>query len=440
MYKSIAEEFIHPIFETNTNFTEWFGYYNYDVISRDGKKMLCNRAKFDGRAVTSEDTVDLGFYDIENAEWHYIDFSDSFNWQQGAMLQWMPGEGNENKVIYNKSKDNHFISIIYDIESGEKKEICFPTYCVTPDGKYSITLNYERSYWCRAYHYQSIKNSNYDVQVAEDDGIFKVDLKNNTVERIVDIHDVIAMDAPDDFKDAKHWFEHIMISPSGTKFVFLHRFSYGAGYFTRMCIADIEGNNLEVVPGWRLSDWSHFGWKGNDSFAIYSVKKSVVEAAYIKSAVKNTANSSRNSPLVIVRQLVHKCVPRFIKDMLRGNENNYQVFSLVDGKYVIKEKYDDKLFNIDGHPSFTADGKYMITDSYPDASGNQRLLVMNTENKKILQVASIEAPLRGNPASCDLHPKLSYGGKYLAIDSAYTGKHRMLLFEIDWKSIEKAIG
>ena len=41
--------------------------------------------------------------------------------QQGAMLQWMPGDGNETKAIYNKSKDGHFISVICDIESGEKR-------------------------------------------------------------------------------------------------------------------------------------------------------------------------------------------------------------------------------------------------------------------------------------------------------------------------------
>lgn len=439
MYKSIKEKYIHPIFETDTDFTEWFGYYNYDVISRDGKKMLCNRAKFDARAVSSEDTIDLGYYDIETGEWYYIDTSDSFNWQQGAMLQWMPGEENENKVIYNKSKNNHFISIIYDIETGEKKEISFPTYCVTPDGKFSISLNYERSYWCRAYHYQSVKNPDYDVQVASDDGIFKVDLTKNTVERIIDIHDVIALDAPADFKAAKHWFEHIMINPSGTQFVFLHRFSYGTGYFTRMCMADIDGNNLQIIPGWKMNDWSHFGWKGDDSFAIYTVKKSAVEAAYIKSSVKVPATSAKRSISSIARQIIHKCVPQFIKDSLRGNENNYQVFSSIDGKYTLVGKYDDKLFNIDGHPSFTADGKYMITDSYPDSDGNQRLLVMNTENKKVVQIASFEAPLRGNPASCDLHPKLSFGGKYLAVDTAYTGKHRMILFELNWGVIENSL-
>ena len=94
-------------------------------------------------------------------------------------------------------------------------------------GKYSISLNYERCYWCRAYHYQSVKNPKYNVQVAEDDGIFKVNLETNTVKRIVKIQDVIAIDAPEDFKIAKHWLEHIMINKAGDRIVFLHRYSYG---------------------------------------------------------------------------------------------------------------------------------------------------------------------------------------------------------------------
>ena len=104
--------------------------------------MLCNQVGFDCREVTREDTVDVGWYDLTTGEWHKLDTSDSFNWQQGAMLQWISGAGNENKVIYNLSRNGHFKAVICDIVTGEKNEIDFPVYCVTPDGKNSISLNY----------------------------------------------------------------------------------------------------------------------------------------------------------------------------------------------------------------------------------------------------------------------------------------------------------
>lgn len=432
--RQVNDKYLHLLFETSSEWSEWFGYYNYDVINQNGKYMLCNRSAFDAREITAEDTIELGFYDIITGEWHHIDYTTSFNWQQGAMLQWMPND--ENKVIYNITRNGHYKSLITDINTGSKKEINFPTYCVTPNGRYSISLNYERSYWCRAYHYQPIINEKYNVQVAEDDGIFKVNLHNNTIERIVDIHDVISLDGQNDFGEAKHWLEHIMINTAGDRIAFLHRYSYGTAYSTRLLICDVNGNGLCVVPGWKENDWSHFGWKGNREFAIYSVKRNAFQAKYAKSV--QMAKSSL-SPMAIVNWVVHLPVLRGIKNKLKPNQRYYKLYQETDGKYVFVRNLDQKLFSIDGHPSFSEDGRYMITDSYPDQDGFQRLIIYDCVTNKGIILGKFAAPLSGNPASCDLHPKLSYQSKYLAVDTAYTGKHCMVLYEINWQEIKKKI-
>lgn len=434
--KIVDENFIKPLFETNSNHTEWFGYYHYDVISRDGKKMLCNRGEIEGTSITADDKIDLGYYDIESGEWNYIDTTDSWNWQQGAMLQWIPGEENEDKVIYNISTGNHFNSVIYDVNTKEKKIIDYPIYCITPDGKKSISLNYERSYWCRAYHYQPVVNPDYDVRVADDDGIFEIDLESNTRRRIVDIHDVIKVDALDDFDEAKHWFEHIMISPSGKRFVFLHRFSYCRGYVTRVCVCDIDGSNLQVLPNWQKNFWSHIGWKGDEAFALYTVKRDSI-APFMKVPVSN--NPSKPSLSRKIKDLVKKALPQAASKATKA-PSYYQLYELKNGEWVNEINFDDKLFDIDGHPSFALDGEYMITDSYPDLKQMQRLMIYNTKTKKVVQVGSFFAAFKDNPASCDLHPKLSYGEKYLAVDTAYSGKHRMILFEINWDKVKDTLG
>ena len=81
----------------------------------------------------------------------------------------------------------------------------------------------------------------------------------------------------------------------------------------------------------------------------------------------------------------------------------------------------------------------MITDSYPDNDGMQRLIVFNTENQKSLLLGEFKAGLHGNPASCDLHPKLSQNDSYISIDTAYTGKHKMMLFKLNWDYIKEQI-
>ena len=435
MLKKINSKYIETLFETDSQYSEWFGYYNYDVINSDATKMLCNRVDFDGRAITNTDIIELGYYDLGNGEWHHIAVSDSFNWQQGAMLQWLPNH--QDKVIFNYSDKQKFYSCIVDINTGDKKTIAYPIYCITPDGKYSISLDYERSYWCRAYHYQPVVNEELNVQIAEGDGIFRVNLLDDTVERIVSIRDVLSIDPDDDFNDAKHWFEHIMISPSGSRVAFLHRFSFGGGYITRLCVADITGKNLQVVSGWRNNDWSHFGWKGDNSFVIYSVKKNRAQASYIKQVQKQ----KKYSIISLINKVVHWPMFRWIKNIFKPKDKYYMLFSFdkEENLFIESGRFQEKLLDIDGHPSFTRDGKYMITDSYPDNDGMQRLIVFNTENQKSLLLGEFKAGLHGNPASCDLHPKLSQNDSYISIDTAYTGKHKMMLFKLNWDYIKEQI-
>ena len=106
------------------------------------------------------------------------------------MAQWL----NDDEVIYNASKNNHHIAIIHKISTGENRCIDWPIYGITPDGTKSISLDMERAHWCRAYHYESVVDKSKDGAVYEGDGIFEIDLLNNTRKCIVSIHDIIALD------------------------------------------------------------------------------------------------------------------------------------------------------------------------------------------------------------------------------------------------------
>ncbi len=435
MSKKVLTKFAKPIFETSSDVAEWFGYYNYDTLNFDRTKMLCNRSPIDGCAVEKGMRIELGYYDISSGEWHHIGFSDAFNWQQGSMLQWLPGEGNENKVIYNFSENNRFKSRIYDISTGEQRIIDYPIYCVTPNGEKAISLNYERSYWCRAYHYQSIANAKYDVRVAEDDGIFEVDLKNNIVHRIVDIHSVIEANYEECFDEAKHWLEHIMISPDGSKFVFLHRFSLGVGYATRICIANVDGSSLQVIGDWKKYDWSHFGWKGNNEFVIYTVESMKLAKSIVTPMM--SAEKPRMSIKLVFVYALKKILPKRIKTM--AHKHYYQHYVNKNGMFVLDGTYNSSALRIDGHPSFTKDERYMITDSYPFENGFQHLIIFDTRTEKACVVAKLYASLWGNPASCDLHPKLCGNNEYVVVDTAYTGKHRMICFKIDWDKVKEKL-
>lgn len=443
MTKVKLTEFVNKVFETESNeYSEWFGYYNYDTLNHNQGKMLCNRASFDGVIPKKGMSIQLGYYELATAKWIQIGESDSWNWQQGAMAQWLPGVGNENKVIYNCTRNNHNVATIYDINTGEEKFIDWAIYGITPDGRKSIALEMERSHWCRAYHYKSVANPEQEGRVIETDGIFEIDLIRNKRKRIISIQDIINTDKRPYFDDCKHWLEHIMISPTGKRFCFLHRFSPADNIFkyeTRLLIADIDGLNLQVIPGWENCSWSHFGWKGDDEFVIYT------QTPY-RYAQNGGLGKLVRTPwkfIPIAKYLFYGVTSRMpyqLSKIIHGKRHLYQHYVLgKEGLFHLNDNYEKSYLSIDGHPSFTNDGRYMITDSYPDKEQYQRLIVFDTVTKKGVIIARLFANYYRNPASCDLHPKLCKDNRYLVVDTAYDSKHHMILFELDWEKIKNVI-
>jgi len=430
------------LFEASSDKAEWFGYYNYDPLNFDQTKILCNKSLEDGVKVSSGMTLELGYYDIRTSKWHHIGESDSWNWQQGAMMQWIPGVGNENNVIYNTSKGGKIISIIHNIATKTDKIIDYPIYGITPDGKKSISIDFERSYWCRAYHYQSVKNYDKNSDVYVDDGIFEIDLVKNKRKRLITIQEIIRSDSRPYFNGMKHWIEHVMINPSGTRFCFLHRFSPVDNiydYKTRLCVADIDGKNLQVIDGWEDLDRTHFGWKGVDEFAIYSYRYS--RYGFPRDIRKILKDSPIHIGELLSRIIVgiSNRIPIKIGNAISGRKTYYEVFSFKDGRFEHVDIYSNETLNIDGHPSFTKDGNYMITDTYPNKQKIQTLQVLNCKNKKYYNMGFFYAYYHKNPASCDLHPKLSNNNNYLMVDSAYNKTHHLILFKLDWNKIIKKL-
>ncbi len=200
----ILSKYIEKVFDTRSeDHSEWFGYYNYDALDASQSRLICNKAKFDGVKPSKELDIDLGYYDLKTGEWHFVDSTNSWNWQQGVMMQWLPGTGNENRVIYNCTCNGHNCSAIYDVVSNQKKEIDWSIYGITPDGCKSIALEMERSHWCRAYHYDSVSNPAWEGRVIDDDGIFEVDLVSNTRKKIISIQDIIHCDSRPYFEEVR---------------------------------------------------------------------------------------------------------------------------------------------------------------------------------------------------------------------------------------------
>lgn len=420
----------------------WFGYYNYDPLNKDLNKMLCHKTCNDASIITDEMKVEVGYFSLFDGKFHSFGQSDSFNWPQGSMLQWLPGKGNENKVIYNLSQKGNLISRIHDISTNEDKDISWAIYGITPDGQKSITIDMERAHWTRGYHYESVVKPELNVPVLKGDGIFEINLKKNSRRLIIPIEAIIQKDYEPCFDCAKHWIEHIMISPNGKRFCFLHRFSPVDDvlkYRTRLFIADIDGGNLQVIKGSNIYDWSHFGWDGDDAFSIYTYERArTINMFEDRKGMKQRQTQSKKSLYKVIMSLVPDIIKKELRIMLKGQKQYYQYYNIDDkGVFSLKESYKYRAFDIDGHQSYTKDGRYMITDSYPDLKKYQRIIVYDKDKRKAMIIGRIFAALHQKPGSCDLHPKLCRNNNYLMVDSAFDGHHHMILFKINWETIKR---
>ena len=118
----------------------WFGYYDKLQTDPAGRFVLAMQNNIEGRTPTPDDVIKIGYIDTKKENrWTEVGESRSWGWQQGCMLQWLPGS--EREIIWNDCVAGKFVAHIVDIGSGKKRTIPSPIYAISPDGKTAITTN-----------------------------------------------------------------------------------------------------------------------------------------------------------------------------------------------------------------------------------------------------------------------------------------------------------
>jgi hypothetical protein len=427
----ILSDWLSPVFSTGGDASHWFGYYNISPLNQKGDRLLAHRVNFDGRMIRANDTAEVGWFDLKDGSWHLLGKTKAFNWQQGAMLQWL-GSDFDRHVILNDVEENQFVSRVIDLDGREIKTLPWPVYAVTPDGKTSITLQFERSYWCRAYHYESIRNTKWNVPIPEEDGVFSVNIENGDVKRIIEINSVLEMDKIAAFGSSKNWLEHIMLNPSGNRFAFYHRYSENNGFRTRVFTSNLNGTDIVMVPGWQENNWSHLGWKNDTEFVLFGSKRVTAGRIYDKISKGNTFGRFFKAGC---RKIFAPIIPSAVRKKI-VSRSQYQIYR--DQQGMIGD-YSNGILSKDGHPSFTADGLYMLTDTYADSDSFRHLILFNTKSSHLLELGRFFSPFNSCGYRSDLHPRFSRDASKVVIDSAHSGRHQIYVFQLDWSKIVSAL-
>ncbi len=374
----------------------WFGYYDKFQFDPGNRLVLGNEVDFEHRSPTADDRIKVGVVDLQKGdEWMELGESSAWNWQQGCMLQWLPGS--QSKVLWNDREDDRLVCRLLDVKTARRGTLPSPVYTVSPDGRWGLAPDFRRLNDTRpGYGYAGIVDPNRDRLAPDDAGIWKINMENGDAQLIVSLAQcaAIAFDAdPAEFQGAKHWFNHLLFNPDGTRFLFLHRWRgpdakgrYGAvgGFGTRMFTAAADGSDLCIVDP--LGRTSHFVWRDPEHIFAWAYHPSFKERFYV------------------------------FKDKTR----EVQVIG-------------PEVMTVNGHNTYLpgTNNEWVLNDTYPDKERLQHPYLYHIATNRRVPLGHFHSPPEYKGEwRCDTHPRASRDGKLVCIDSPHAGGRQMHLIDV----------
>jgi hypothetical protein len=363
----------------------WFGYYDKTPWDATGRYMLGMEVRFIDRPPAPDDGIALGLIDTQYGNaWRPFARTTAWNWQQGTMLQWS-GEAPGRLVVFNVRGEGHFGAELLDVLTGEARRLPHPVYALSPDGRTALSTNFSRIADTRpGYGYEGIPDPWREQDHPADDGIYVMDVASGECGLIISLDRIARTGGHACIEGAKHWFNHIQINRSGTRFAFLHRWTRRdeTGWSTRLFTADLDGAGLCCLSDHGLV--SHYDWLGADRVLAWARR--------------------------------------------RGIGDRYFLFTDGSGEFEI---LGDGVLAHDGHCSWSPDGQWILTDTYPDADQRRPLLLYRPADGRLAELGRFYSPPQmTGQLRCDLHPRWNRDGTKVCFDSAHEGQRQMYVMDV----------
>ncbi len=185
----------------------WFAYYDKLEFCPEDRYLLSMEVDFEHRSPTADDIIKVGMVDLEDShKWTELGESRAWGWQQGCMLQWLPGSGD--KIIWNDRETDNFVSRILNVKTMEATTLPAPVYSITPDGKTAVYPDFSRINDMRpGYGYAGFPDRYADQLAPSETGIFRLDLETGKTDLIIPISEISVIPWKEDLSENKHYFK-----------------------------------------------------------------------------------------------------------------------------------------------------------------------------------------------------------------------------------------
>ena len=366
----------------------FFGYYDKSPWNHTDSYLLYLSTDFDDRMPNPDDSARIclvDFSDLRNMK--VLGKTRAWCWQQGAMLQWM---GTTDKIIFNDYEKGYYSSRIIDINADRIKSLSRPIYALSKDGTKALSLDFDRIHFSRpGYGYVSKMTSGSMNPKPRDDGIWWMDAVNGESRLIISLAQLAEYQKLDEFDGAFHYILHAEFNPSGTRFVFLHRWFYPQAerkqrtpHATRMYTADSDGSDLYLLEDSGFV--SHFAWQDDDHL------------------IATSRHGSQG----------------FHYHLYRDKTDEVSIIG-------------ENILTGDGHPSFSPNERWLLTDTYPDKLHKRTLILFDLLRSCRIDLGKYHSPPSySGPLRCDLHPRWSHDGKWICFDSIHEGSRGVYVIDV----------
>ncbi len=359
----------------------WFGYYDKLEFDPAMRYVLAMEVDFEHRSPRPDDTVRIGMVDLQDGDrWIDLGESTAWGWQQGCMLQWLPGSSSE--ILWNDREGDHYVCRILDVHTREQRTIPHPVYSVSADGKTAVTADFRRINDVRpGYGYAGLPDPYADDLAPGDSGIVRVDLETGSAQLIISLAEIAEMGKiPKKEPGIKHYFNHLLFNPDGSRFICLHRWRYPKGNrLTRMLTAEPDGSNVRIVDDNGLT--SHFIWRDPQHILAFSDQPSAGRGFYLFEDAEN-------------------------------------------GKV---ESVGGDVMRRDGHCTYLPGNQWILNDTYPDRRRMQTVFLYHVDSGRVVTLGRFHSPRQYTGEwRCDTHPRFSPDGRKVVIDSPHRAEGRQL--------------
>jgi hypothetical protein len=274
-------------------------------------------------------------------------------------------------------------SHILDVKSGKRRTLPAPIYAVSPDARWAVAPDFRRLHDLRpGYGYAGIADPNKQKDVSDDAGIWRMNLQTGKQELLFTFADAAKIsDGHNDFTGARHWFNHLLYSPDGSRFIFLHRWrgpKTGSGFGTRMFTANRDCKDLYVLDPFGKT--SHFIWRDPAHVLAWA-----------------------------------------------GHPSHGEKFYLYKDRTEQVEVVGPDVMTVNGHCTYLPGGRWILNDTYPDKERLQHPYLFDTNTGTRVPLGHFLSPMAYQGEwRCDLHPRSSPDGRKVVIDSTHAGNGRQL--------------